>query len=172
MSHLLDGVDVVENLWRNGNGWTIEYAQLVELADGKLRPLECLPEAMEAEAICLYDAATDSVLTTIEVGVTMSSPLCYTGELCISSPTGDLECDSLGIANGETHTWVGLLPNTAYTVSYTVDTVAFEAPIEVVTPGCDALVPGCTGPTAFNYDPDATIDDGSCDFHVWTSTFR
>ena len=26
------------------------------------------------------------------------------------------------------------------------------------------MIPGCTGPTAFNYDPDATIDDGSCDF--------
>ena len=37
-------------------------------------PLECLPEAMEAEAVCVYDAAMDSVLTTIEVGVTMSSP--------------------------------------------------------------------------------------------------
>ena len=36
----------------------------------------------------MYDAAMDSVLTTIEVGVTMSSPLCFTGELCISSPSG------------------------------------------------------------------------------------
>ena len=165
LGHLLDGVALVDNLQgETVTGGRLNTFNSLNLLMENCGPLECLPEAMEAEAVCVYDAASDSVLTTIEVGVTMSSPLCYTGELCISSPAGELGCDSLGIANGETHTWVGLLPSTAYTVSYTVDTVAFDTPIEVMTPGCDALIPGCTGPTAFNYDPSATIDDGSCDF--------
>ena len=162
---LLDGVDVVSNLvGETATGGRLNTFNSLNLLMANCGPLECLPEAMEADAACVYDAATDSVLTTIEVGVTMSSPLCISGELCISSPSGELGCDSLGISNGEFHTWVGLLPNTSYNVSYTVDTVAFDAPIEVVTPGCDALVPGCTGPTAYNYDSLATIDDGSCDF--------
>ena len=34
----------------------------------------------------------------------------------------------------------------------------------MLTPACDTLIQGCTGPTANNYDSLATIDDGSCDF--------
>lgn len=30
------------------------------------------------------------------------------------------------------------------------------------TSGCQPLIPGCTDPTAMNYDPAATVDDGSC----------
>ena len=165
LGHLYEGVDVVSNLvGETVTGGRLNTFNSLNLLMANCGPLECLPEAMEAEAACVYDAAMDSVLTTIEVGVTMSSPLCFTGELCISSPSGELGCDSLAIANDEFHVWSGLLPGTSYTVSYTVDTAVFDAPIEIVTPGCDALIPGCTGPTAFNYDPDATIDDGSCDF--------
>ena len=165
LGHLYEGVDVVSNLvGETVTGGRLNTFNSLNLLMANCGPLECLPEAMEAEAFCVYDADTDSVLTVLEVGVTMSSPLCLTGELCISSPSGELGCDSLAIANDESHVWSGLLPETAYTVSYTVDTVAFDAPIEIVTPGCDALVPGCTGPSAFNYNPDATIDDGSCDF--------
>lgn len=165
LGHLLNGVDVVSNLQgETVTGGRLNTFNSLNLLMENCGPLECLPEAMDAEAVCVYDAASDSVLTTIEVGVTMSSPLCFTGELCISSPSGELGCDSLAVANGESHNWSELLPNTTYTLSYTVDTVAFDAPIEVVTPGCDALIPGCTGPTAFNYNPEATIDDGSCDF--------
>jgi len=165
LGHLYEGVDVVSNLvGETVTGGRLNTFNSLNLLMANCGPLECLPEAMEAEASCVYDAAMDSVLTTIEVGVTMSSPLCFTGELCISSPSGELGCDSLAIANDEFHVWSGLLPGTSYTVSYTVDTAVFDAPIEIVTPGCDALIPGCTGPTAFNYDPDATIDDGSCDF--------
>ena len=165
LGHLLDGVDVVSNLQgETVTGGRLNTFNSLNLLMESCGPLECLPEAMEAEAVCVYDAAIDSVLTTIEVGVTMSSPLCFTGELCISSTSGELGCDSLAIANGESHVWSSLLPGTSYTVSYTVDSMAFDTPIEVMTPGCDALIPGCTGPTAFNYDPDATIDDGSCDF--------
>ena len=165
LGHLYEGVDVVSNLvGETVTGGRLNTFNSLNLLMANCGPLECHPEAMEAEAACVYDAAMDSVLTTIEVGVTMSSPLCFTGELCISSPSGELGCDSLAIANDEFHVWSGLLPSTSYTVSYTVDTAVFDAPIEIVTPGCDALIPGCTGPTAFNYDPDATIDDGSCDF--------
>lgn len=31
-------------------------------------------------------------------------------------------------------------------------------------PPCDGEVFGCTDPTALNYDPDATVDDGSCEY--------
>ena len=53
-----------------------------------------------------------------------------------------------------------------YEFYYTVDSLASDV-VVVETPACDALIPGCTGPTAYNYNPDATIDDGSCDFHAW-----
>jgi hypothetical protein len=38
-------------------------------------------------------------------------------------------------------------------------TAVFEDPTYL----CEEPVPGCTDPTAFNYDPNANIDDGSCE---------
>ena len=165
LGYLLDGVDVVDNLiGETATGGRLNTFNSLSLLLENCGPLECLPESMEVEASCEYDAASATVLTNIEVGVTMSSFLCSTGELCIAPASGELTCDSLSIGNGESHIWTGVLPSTSYIVSYTVDGIALEAPVEVVTPGCDALVPGCTGATALNFDPEATIDDGSCDY--------
>jgi len=37
---------------------------------------------------------------------------------------------------------------------------------KITTPTCSGAVSGCTDPTAHNYNPLATIDDGSCEFCV------
>ena len=41
----------------------------------------------------------------------------------------------------------------------TLDTVCWES-----CEGCPAVVEGCTDETATNYDPDATVDDGTCEY--------
>ena len=58
-----------------------------------------------------------------------------------------------------------------YAVSYNVDSLELGWAVDVMTPGCDALIPGCTGTSAYNYNPEATIDDGSCDFPCVDFTF-
>ena len=78
-------------------------------------------------------------------------------------------CDSLMIASGETYTFSGMYPSASYAFYVTVDSLVSDT-IMVSTPACDTLVPGCTtavdafGNEALNFDPLATIDDGSCEF--------
>ena len=72
--------------------------------------------------------------------------------------------------------FVGIVDPGVYTVEFTfngpyadgfsdtqpcvfVETVTILPPSEI----CENVIPGCTDETADNYDPTATIDDGSCD---------
>ena len=41
---------------------------------------------------------------------------------------------------------------------------------ELITVGYDSIVYGCTDSTALNYDPLATLDDGSCIYCIWGCT--
>ena len=41
---------------------------------------------------------------------------------------------------------------------------------ELITVGYDSIVYGCTDSTALNYDPLATVDDGSCIYCIWGCT--
>ena len=170
--YLLDGVDEVDNL----DGETVTGGRLnsfnsLNLLMENCGPLECLPENLETQALCVYDVESDTVLTQIELGVTLSSQLCVTSELCLWNAASEWVCDSVGIANGDVYAISDLNPNEMYAVSYNVDSLELGWAIDVMTPGCDALIPGCTGTSAYNYNPEATIDDGSCDFPCVDFTF-
>jgi len=62
------------------------------------------------------------------------------------------------------HPWA--LPNPGLTLTYTpYDGVSYDTT-------CNACgeTPGCTDPTAMNYNPSATIDDGSCEYCIYGCT--
>ena len=70
--------------------------------------------------------------------------------------------------------------------SYAVPLNEYEAvfALGVNTEGCEVTYPGCTDPEALNYDPSATLDNGSCEYpfecevgevayvYLYTSSFQ
>ena len=92
-------------------------------------------------------------MTEIELGVELSSFLCSTSTICVWNDVDSIQdnCDSISVNSGSTYLLTGLYPSTQYELYYTVDGFG-QYPIMVETPACDSLVPGCTGPGAYNYD--------------------
>ena len=165
--YIFEGVDVVDNLiGETVTGGRLNVNNSLQLALANCGPIECAPDSIFATAGCVYSADSDTVLTEVTLGVELSSSFCATSTLCVWNDADSMawQCDSLSISSGEVLTYSGLLPNVNYAYSYTVDSLPLGYAIDIQTPACDALIPGCTAPTADNYDSLATIDDGSCYF--------
>jgi len=165
--YILDGTDEVPNLiGETVTGGRLNVHNALNLALANCGPLECAPDSIYATAGCVYNPSLDSVVTEINLGVELSSFLCSTSTVCSWTDADTLAwtCDSLSINSGDTYTFSGLLPDVNYSYYYTTDSLPLGYAIDVQTPACDTLVSGCTGPTAYNYDALANIDDGSCDF--------
>ena len=165
--YVFDGVDVVNNLiGETVTGGRLNVNNSLQLALANCGPIECEPDSIFASTGCVYNADLDTVLTEVTLGVELSSFLCATSTLCSwnDADTMGWQCDSVSINSGETILLSGLLPDVNYSYSYTVDSLPLAYAIDVQTPACDTLIQGCTGPTAYNYDSLATIDNGSCDF--------
>ena len=167
LGYILDGTDEVPNLiGETVTGGRLNVHNALNLALAKCGPLECAPDSIYATAGCVYNPSLDSVVTEINLGVELSSFLCSTSTVCSWTDADTLAwtCDSLSINSGDTYTFSGLLPDVNYSYYYTTDSLPLGYAIDVQTPACDTLVSGCTGPTAYNYNALANIDDGSCDF--------
>jgi hypothetical protein len=164
--YILDGTDEVSNLiGETVTGGRLNAFNSLNLAMANCGPLECAPDSIYASTSCVYDMDSAQVVTQIELGVELSSFLCATSTVCMTntSDSSAVMCDSLAINSGDTYLFDAVEPNTVYDFYYTVDSLWSDV-VVVETPACDALIPGCTGPTAYNYNAEATIDDGSCDF--------
>ena len=167
LGYILDGTDEVPNLiGETVTGGRLNVHNALNLALANCGPLECAPDSIYATAGCVYNPSLDSVVTEINLGVELSSFLCSTSTVCSWTDADTLAwtCDSLSINSGDTYTFSGLLPDVNYSYYYTTDSLPLGYAIDVQTPACDTLVSGCTGPTAYNYNALANIDDGSCDF--------
>ena len=46
----------------------------------------------------------------------------------------------------------------------------FNPDANVDNGSCDYEIFGCTDPSAMNFNPDATVDNGSCDFEIFGCT--
>ena len=166
LGYILDGTDEVSNLiGETVTGGRLNAFNSLNLAMANCGPIECFPDTIYASTGCVYNAALDTVVTEIELGVELSSFLCSTSTICVWNAVDSIQdnCDSIAVNSGDTYLLSGLYPSTHYELYYTVDEWG-QYPIMVETPACDSLVSGCTGPTATNYQPEATIDDGSCDY--------
>ena len=167
LGYILDGTDEVPNLiGETVTGGRLNVHNALNLALANCGPLECAPDSIYATAGCVYNPSLDSVVTEINLGVELSSFLCSTSTVCSWTDADTLAwtCDSLSINSGDTYTFSGLLPDVNYSYYYTTDSLPLGYAIDVQTPACDTLVSGCTGPTAYNYNALANIDDGSCNF--------
>ena len=172
LGYILDGTDEVNNLiGETVTGGRLNVYNALELALANCGPIECSTDSIYASSSCVYDASLGEAVTEIQLGVELGSFLCSTTTVCQSNDLDSLGtmCDSLMIPSGETYTFSGMYPSASYAFYVTVDSLVSDT-IMVSTPACDTLVPGCTtavdafGNEALNFDPLATIDDGSCEF--------
>lgn len=170
-AYILDGVDQVSNLASETvTGGRLNVYNSVELAMANCGPLECEPMSLDTiTAACAYDEMAMAVVIETSISASFNNFLCTPDSLCLAmSGTTDFTCVNLAEAglvlevalNGD---WVDLASSESYDVYFTLDstqsnTVTFE------TPDCAALVPGCTDENALNFNADATIDDGSCEY--------
>lgn len=95
---------------------------------------------------------------------------CLVEELCLTTNTGGNECydllsldPPLIVENGDGVSFTDLNENTLYTFTYTLTNGETGGPQSFQTQSCS--VAGCTDPAAINYNPNATIDDGSCEYN-------
>ena len=170
LSYIYDGVDLVPNLITEVvTGGRLNVSNSVNLALEACGPVECDLLSFTASPECSYNADLDVVETLVALDVEFSSFLCEAQILCYRD-TMDSEwtcgfAEDLGVQlqNGVTAIFGGLESNTAYQLYFVSDTLASDT-LLFTTPDCSAEVPGCTDATALNYEEDATIDDGSCEF--------
>lgn len=180
LSYIYDGVDLVPNLITEvATGGRLNVANSVNLALEACGPVECDLLSFTANPECAYNADLDVVETLVALDVEFSSFLCEAEILCYRD-TMDAEwtcgfAEDLGVQlqNGATAMFSGLEANTAYQLYFVSDTLASDT-LLFTTPDCSAEVAGCTDATALNFEEEATIDDGSCEFPcedvVWTIT--
>lgn len=170
LGYIYDGVDAVPNLLTEvATGGRLNVANSVNLAMAGCGPLDCSIESFMASSECIYDMGADTVLTIATLEASFSNFLCAADIVCFKdSAAEEWTCESIeglgeGLSSASALTLDGLMPNTSYEVFFSLDTLVSDT-ITFITPDCNLLVPGCTDPSALNYDETATIDDGGCEF--------
>ncbi len=106
------------------------------------------------------------VEATITVEATFDSDFCSAETVCYQPQGGSLTCINLssGQLNNELNFEInGLSSNTTYEVYYTASDGTSDTET-ITTDACSDLMAGCTDPSALNFNPDADIDNGSCDY--------
>ena len=136
-------------------------------------PQDCAAVNLDLNAVC--EAVNGTVNTTVEVTFTLNEVYCSAETLCYREDgAAEFTCidfDALGVLmnTGSTYTVSDLLADTAYEFYFTVvdfATSTSTSPIAtVVTGNCTSEIAGCTNPVSVNYNPNATLDDGSCIFN-------
>ncbi len=168
--YIFDGVDPIGNLaGETVTGGRLNLRNSLDLALLNCGPLPpCDPTGISLTTECLYNEVSGAVEATVTVDVTMSENFCTATTVCYAIQGQSPVCDdllSLGVDLNNTNTYAinGLQSNTTYEVYFT--TADGTSATQVVTTGdCSSQIPGCTSPSAINYDPAATFDDGSCTF--------
>ncbi len=170
LGYIYDGVDLVPNLLTEvATGGRLNVANSVNLAMDGCGPVDCAIESFTATAECVYDMGADTVLTLATLDASFSNFLCAADIVCFKDSAAEswtcelTEATGQALSNTSAYTMAGLTPNTTYEVYFVLDTLLSDT-ISFETPSCGALVPGCTDPDALNYDENATLDNGGCEY--------
>lgn len=166
--YIYDGVDPVASLSNEtvtGGRLNVKNAlDLALLSCGP--PPACEPLDMKLTAACELDPFTGDIEATITVEATFDSEFCSAETLCYQPEGGSLICIPLSegeLSNAFTYVISGLNSNTTYEVYYTASDGISDT--ELVTTGpCSELTAGCTDPSALNFDANADLEDGSCQY--------
>ncbi|MDC3390569.1 fibronectin type III domain-containing protein [Flavobacteriales bacterium] len=120
-------------------------------------------------ALILPDTLESNVITHVNqlnmnVSIASADPSCpnCSDGYAIANAYGGLPPYSYVWTNGNSGAFLNNLSAGTYTV-FAFDNAGNQA-TESVTLGSTLIISGCTDPTANNYDPTATIDDGSCTY--------
>ncbi len=170
IGYIYDGVDQIPQLANETvtGGRLNVFNALNNALDNCGPPPVCEPLAIDVSADCVFNPNSGTAEVELTVGASFESNLCNATQVCYRIGDNNPVCIDLSTSGGslnnnEDFVITGLQSSTSYSVYY----VAADgiSPTQVITtPACDQEVLGCTDPTALNFNPAATIDNGSCDF--------
>jgi len=166
--YIFDGVDLVAGLSGEtvtGGRLNVKNALDLALLDCGPPPA-CDPIDIAVSSKCELNPSNGQVEASIDISAAFDSDFCSATQICFQASGGNLNCLSLDpgeLSNDVDYTLSGLASNTTYTVYYETAEGPSES-LEINTGNCEALIAGCTDPAALNYNPNADIDDGSCDY--------
>lgn len=135
-------------------------------------PEDCTAEALSVSSDCSYDPFTSTVEVISTFTFTMPSSYCTVDSLCYrEAGSGSYTCIDLSaeqINSGESYSFAEFTSGLDYEVYFTLSAFAAgnqSSPIIThSSPDCSNEVPGCIDAVASNFDPLATLDDGSCTY--------
>jgi len=168
--YIFDGVDQTTQLsTQTVTGGRLNVFEALNLAlDDCGPPPTCEPEGITLSTECVLNPDNGNVEAAVTVGAELDGSICVASQVCYSIGGNPAICTDIQAAGGllsneEDFTVEGLASATTYTFYYT-NSAGVSAEQTITTPDCASEVAGCTDPSANNYDPDATIENGSCVF--------
>jgi len=166
--YIFDGVDPVASLASETvTGGRLNVRNALDLALFSCGPPPvCDPLNINLSEACVLNETNSLVEAVITVSASFDSDFCNAETVCYQAQGGTLTCVNLvsgALSNSSSFEISGLSSNTSYNVYYTAAD-GTSATQSITTAGCSELVAGCTDPSALNYNANAVVDDGSCQF--------
>lgn len=126
--------------------------------------IPCNIEVVELTWNCVYDGGLETVLYALEINALLNGP-CAPDSVCLVDPSLNETCIDLDDA--------GLNWQSGFTLEIPFEEMPDGILHDLIVPGVNLLsgatsvetalcIAGCTDELAFNYDPDALFDDGTC----------
>jgi hypothetical protein len=168
LGYIYDGVDPVASLASETvTGGRLNVKNAIDLALASCGPPPvCAPLNISLSESCVLNETSGLVEATITVGASFDSDFCNAETVCYQAQGGSLTCVNLisgVLSNSSSFEITGLNSNTNYSIYYTASDGS-SATESLITGGCSSLVAGCTDPSAVNYNANADINDGSCQY--------
>ncbi|MGB6034706.1 MAG: S8 family serine peptidase [Cryomorphaceae bacterium] len=166
--YIYDGVDQVASLSNETvTGGRLNVKNALDLALLSCGPPPvCDPLNIDLSESCVLNESSGVVEATIAVNVTFDSDFCNAETVCFQPLGGSLTCVDLvsgDLSNTASFEITGLNSNTTYEI-YVTASDGVSSTQSITTGACSEITTGCTDPSALNFDANADIDDGSCQF--------
>ncbi|HKK38999.1 MAG TPA: S8 family serine peptidase, partial [Cryomorphaceae bacterium] len=168
LGYIYDGVDPVASLSNEtvtGGRLNVKNAlDLALLSCGP--PPTCDPLTITLAQECELNPSSGLVEANITVTASFDSDFCSAETICYQPEGGALVCLNLlsgTLSNTASYTLSGLSSSTTYSIYYT-GADGTSATQTITTGDCSSIVAGCTDPSALNFNANADVDDGSCDY--------
>jgi len=167
-SYILNGVDPIAGLTTETvTGGRLNVKNSLDLALNACGPLPpCDPQSLSLTTNC--EIEDGQVMASITLDVQTSEDFCLVEEINLTPQGGstiniDLIAEGINLNNASPFTISGLESNTLYTLTYSTSD-GISNPENITTGACSDLTAGCIDSSANNYNANANIDDGSCEY--------